>query len=218
MLLAVVTDAKRRIVERLQRLDGATANELAAGLSLTGAAVRQHLDGLAEVGLVASAEAPRTGGRGRPSLSWRLTPLARSLFPDRHAELTVELLDLVRAELGEAALEKLIDARVDRQREAYGTALGPTATLRARAGRLADLRTAEGYNAEVVDAPDGDGVLLVEHHCPVCEAATSCQGLCRGELELFKSVLGDAEVEREQHLLSGDARCTYRIRSRSLSA
>jgi predicted ArsR family transcriptional regulator len=32
-------------------------------------------------------------------------------------------------------------------------------------------------------------------------------------LELFRSVLGDdVSVEREEHLLSGGARCTYRLR------
>ncbi|HEV2310721.1 MAG TPA: hypothetical protein VGU73_09365, partial [Acidimicrobiia bacterium] len=67
--------------------------------------------------------------------------------------------------------------------------------------------------------PDGDAVLLVEHHCPVCTAAAACTGLCRGELDLFRTVLGDdVEVERTQHLLSGDARCVYRIRQSSADA
>ncbi len=215
---APLSTARRRIVERLQRLDGATAADLAQQLGLTGAAIRQHLDGLAELGLVASEEVARTGGRGRPASRWRLTPMARSLFPDRHAELTVELLDLVRDELGDDALDQIIDARTRRQRAAYDLALdgsaSPPSDLRERLERLAAVRTAEGYAAEVVAAPDGDGVLLVEHHCPICDAATTCQGLCRAELELFRSVLPEADVEREQHLLSGDARCTYRIRSR----
>nr|MDQ3294288.1 helix-turn-helix domain-containing protein [Actinomycetota bacterium] len=51
---APLSTARRRIVERLQRLDGATAADLAQQLGLTGAAIRQHLDGLAELGLVAS--------------------------------------------------------------------------------------------------------------------------------------------------------------------
>ena len=60
---------------------------------------------------------------------------------------------------------------------------------------------------------DGDGYVLVEHHCPVCTAASACPGLCRSELEVFRAVLGpDVEIEREQHLLSGDQRCAYRIR------
>src|SRR5262245_29689911 len=45
-------DTKRKIVERLKRAD-ATPAELAAGLGLTEAAVRQHLDALAASGFVA---------------------------------------------------------------------------------------------------------------------------------------------------------------------
>jgi predicted ArsR family transcriptional regulator len=90
------------------------------------------------------------------------------------------------------------------------------------------VRTVEGYMAEVLperaeavaaggdddaDADGEPGFLLIEHHCPICEAAESCQGLCRGELELFRTVLGDdVSVERVQHLMAGDLRCTYRVR------
>ena len=67
--------------------------------------------------------------------------------------------------------------------------------------------------AEVVN--EGNSMLLIEHHCPVCEAATTCQGLCANEIELFRTVVGPgAEVERTQHLLSGGDRCVYRIRIR----
>ena len=91
--------------------------------------------------------------------------------------------------------------------------MGDRRDLRDRAEVLADHRTRQGYMAEVVE--DGESLLLIEHHCPVCAAAESCQGLCRNELELFKGALGaGADVERTQHLLSGDDRCVYRIRTR----
>ena len=63
-----------------------------------------------------------------------------------------------------------------------------------------------------IDDPDGDGVLLVEHHCPICTAASACAGLCTSELELFREVMGRrCRVERTQHILSGDRRCAYRM-------
>ena len=75
------------------------------------------------------------------------------------------------------------------------------------------MRTGEGYLAEVVDAPDGDGLLLIEHHCPICDAAKACTNLCSAELDLFRDVLGpDVEVIRTQHLIQGDQRCAYRLR------
>jgi predicted ArsR family transcriptional regulator len=59
---------------------------------------------------------------------------------------------------------------------------------------------------------DGRGFLFVENHCPICAAATVCQGFCSTELDLFRSVLGPGvSVERFEHILSGDRRCAYRI-------
>jgi predicted ArsR family transcriptional regulator len=209
-----VSDGQRRVVERLQRVDWAVAPDLAEDLGITGAAVRQHLEALLALGLVAADHGDAGGRRGRPAQRWRLTPLARTLFPDRHADLTVELLGLMRDELGEEAVERVVERRAASQAESYRRTLGPL-TGRKRAERLAELRTLEGYEAEVVADPEDRSLLLIEHHCPVCDAASACQGLCRGELTAFRDALGDdVTVEREQHLLSGDARCVYRIRRR----
>ena len=41
-----MSDAKRRIVDRLKRVESATVPELAAGFDLTDTAVRQHLETL----------------------------------------------------------------------------------------------------------------------------------------------------------------------------
>jgi predicted ArsR family transcriptional regulator len=201
---------KRHIVERLKRAD-ATVAELAATLDMTEAGVRQHLDALAENGLVESRTRP-SEGRGRPPTVWTLTDLAHDLFPDRHDDLTVELITAVRSALGEQGLARVIDARADVQRAAYQRAVPARGSLRKRAEALARVRSEEGYVAEVVDDPDGKGVLLLEHHCPICTAANACQGLCSSELELFREVMGpDTTVERTQHVLAGDRRCAYRI-------
>ncbi len=213
---APLSDAKRRIVERLKRVDDATAAELAGELGLTGTAVRQHLDGLASVGVVERRTRPDRR-RGRPAGAWVLTDDAAALFPDRHGDLTVELIGSLRRALGPAALDAVVAERARTQSVAYRRALlSDRAPLRRRVEALAAVRTSEGYLAEVVDAPDGDGVVLIEHHCPICAAATACSGLCAAELELFADVLGeDTEVTRTSHLLSGDARCAYRVRLRA---
>jgi predicted ArsR family transcriptional regulator len=211
--MAELTDAKRRIIERLKRVESATAPELAAGFGLTDTAVRQHLEALEAIGLVEGA-ASEPAGRGRPPVAWSLSPIAASLFPDRHAELTVELISSIRDALGEKGLAKVIGSRAKAQEAGYTRVLpDPAATPVAdRVARLAEVRTAEGYLAEAVPEDDG-AVLLVEHHCPIADAARSCTGLCQSELELFRKVLGDdVVVERTQHLMAGDQRCAYRVR------
>jgi predicted ArsR family transcriptional regulator len=208
-----MSDAKRRIVDRLKRVESATVPELAADFDLTDTAVRQHLETLEENGLVERAPSPPPVGRGRPPVRWQLTAIAAELFPDRHADLTVELIGSIRAALGEEGLERVLEARGQAQLSAYRKALPDPAvsSVPVRVRRLAEVRSAEGYLAEVRSDDDGS-LVLVEHHCPVCDAASACQGLCRTELDLFQAALGDdVTVERVQHLLSGDQRCAYRI-------
>jgi predicted ArsR family transcriptional regulator len=203
-----LTDAKRRLLDRLKRVDSATAGELASEFELTDTAVRQHLEHLQELGLVLRIEGS-SRGRGRPAALWQLTAASSAMFPDRHVDLTVDLIDSIRAELGEAALDKVIEHRSRRQVEQYRNVVG-TGSVAVRVRRLAEQRSAEGYAAEVV--ADGDDLMLIEHHCPICVAATSCQSLCRSELEVFRAALGDnVSVVREQHVPSGDQRCAYRI-------
>jgi predicted ArsR family transcriptional regulator len=210
-----LSDAKRRILDRLKVVEHATAPELAELFGLTDTAVRQHLEVLEELELVErSPSEPK--GRGRPPARWRLAPAANALFPDHHAELAVDLLSAIRTAHGQSGLDRVLDARFAGQLATYREVLPDpeTASVRVRVRRLADIRSAEGYLAEAVS--DGDAMVLVEHHCPICEAAGSCPGLCRAELDLFRAALGDdVTVERTQHLLSGDARCAYRVTKRS---
>ena len=89
----------------------------------------------------------------------------------------------------------MIDSRAEQQLEAYrAVPAAGTATLEKRVRALARQRTAEGYMADV--HRDGDGVVLVEHHCPICTAATACPGFCRSELELFRATLGPRRDRR----------------------
>jgi predicted ArsR family transcriptional regulator len=204
-----LTDAKRRIVETLKRIEGATASELAEQFGLTDTAVRQHLDGLEQLGLV-SRHAMVSEGRGRPPVRWVLTPAAAELFPDRHADLTVDLIESIRTALGDDALDAVVRTRAERQLAAYQAALPQAVDIELRVRNLAELRSTEGYLAEW--SRDGDQLVLTEHHCPIHDAAATCPSLCGAELELFRSTLGpEVSVERDQHVFDGHLRCSYRI-------
>ncbi len=208
-----ITPARQRVLEILKLEEPATASSLAAELGLTEAAVRQHLGALEADGIVA-ANATAAERPGRPAARWSLTDVGRRAFPDRHGELTVQLVDAIRDALGDDGLTRVIDARTDEQLRIYERVLDDAgASLRARVTALAAQRSAEGYMAEVVE--DDSGYLLVEHHCPICDAAKSCLGFCTAELRLFSEALGDdVTVERTEHLLAEGRRCTYRIQPR----
>lgn len=208
------SDPKRRVINYLKRNGASQTQGIAQELGVTLVAARQHLADLQRQGLVDRATAT-PDGRGRPADLWSLTALAQDLFPDRHDALTLDLIAGIRAALGDDGLTRVVGARTERQLESLRQAIDLSAPLRNRLDALARQRTVEGYMAEVVDAPDG-GFLLVEHHCPICDAASECQLFCSTELTLFQDALGaDVSVKREQHLLSGDERCVYRVTPRN---
>ncbi len=204
-----LSDTKRRIIERLKRVESATATDLASEFRLTDTALRQHLDALEEAGLVTRSMAEPTG-RGRPPVHWQLAAAAATAFPDRHGELSVDLLGSVRFALGDHALDRVIAARSDRQSAGYALSLADADGMGERVQRLADIRSDEGYLAEV--RVDGDAFVLIEHHCPIRDAAAACGALCSAELDVFRRALGTSvTVTRTQHVLAGDRRCAYRV-------
>ncbi len=174
-------------------------------MSVPGA--RQHLQRLLQDDLVESAQ--RNEGVGRPALYWNLTDTAVARFPDTHAELSQQMIEAIRTTLGDAALNRVV-ATCQRQMETrYVTAIDGARRIATKLERLAGARTADGYMAQV-EATDA-GWLFVENHCPICAAATQCQGFCAGELAMFKRLLDGACVERTEHIVSGARRCAYRI-------
>ena len=199
-----------RVLMVLKMRGALSASAIGAALGTTGEAARQQLARLAEDGLVVATSLP--SGVGRPTQSWALTAAAQARFPDTHAALTVQLLDIVRATLGDSALDSIIATREGDTRRAYEAAMAGQGALRDRVATLADLRSQEGYMAEWREQEDGS-LLLLENHCPICAAATACQGFCRAELEVFRAVLGpEALVTRQEHIVSGGRRCSYAIR------
>ncbi len=206
-----ISAARQRVLDCLKRRGPLATAEVAASLDMTSVAARQHLSALADAGLVACATQPPQG-RGRPAAMWDLTERSRQAFPDRHAELTVGLLEAMRQAVGPEGVHRIVEVRARDQAQQYAAALpGESTSLRRRVEALAAMRSAEGYMAEVREVGRGE-YHLIEHHCPICDAAKTCLGLCDAELEVFRRCLGrGVRVERIEHMLSQGRRCTYRI-------
>jgi predicted ArsR family transcriptional regulator len=184
----------------------ATTRDLAARVQITRQAAREHLKKLGEAELVDYIKA--SAGVGRPGHAWSLTQKGHARFPDTHAQMTVELIESIRAEFGEKGLERMIARREQATLEKYEQALLGAETLEERVNRLVRLRSLEGYMPDSARCDDGS-YIIIENHCPICAAATSCRGFCRSELALFERLLAPAQVRRSEHLLAGSRRCSY---------
>ena len=133
--------------------------------------VRQHLNELAARGLVTTtAENHQT--RGRPAHYWQLTDAGHRQFPDSHAEACVTLITRIRDQFGDEALQEIIRSNQDAELSRYQKALEQTdSDLASQLSKLAELRSEEGFMAEVRLIPNG--WLLIQNHCPNYNAAHS---------------------------------------------
>lgn len=201
----------RRAILKLLKQDGPMdALALASHLNITAMAVRQHLYALQEEQLVTYQEEQRS--MGRPAKLWYLTPAADRLFPEGYAQLTLSLLHSMTEAFGEEGLDRLLEIRTRQQIAEYREKVPSDGSLQQRLEALAAKRTDEGYMAQIQPLEDGS-FLLIENHCPICAAAVACTGLCRKELEVFQTVLGqNAVIERTEHIVAGERRCVYRVR------
>jgi predicted ArsR family transcriptional regulator len=197
---------KDRILYLLKTRGRLTATVLAGLLDMTMMGARQLLLELEQQRLVTSEK--KAQGRGRPKLFWMLTDKGHGRFPDRHSDLTLNLIDNITQTFGDEGLERLILAREEQALADYQARLKGL-TLKQKLEQLAAMRSQEGYMAEVKKQNDGS-YLLIENHCPICAAAELCQGFCRSELSIFGRCL-EASVERVEYMLEGARRCAYKI-------
>ncbi len=205
------TDAKsrHRILEFLKIHGAQDAQAIGDEIGTSAMAVRQHLYALQNERLVTYRDEPRP--IGRPAKQWYLTEEANQFFPDAHAALAQDLIASLTKTFGASGLDKLIMQRTEEQVASYQSRMPKRGSLQTKLEKLAEIRSEEGYMAEVLEAEDGTP-LLVENHCPICSAASMCSGLCQAELNVFQRVFGEkVRVERDEHILSGARRCVYRV-------
>lgn len=203
-----MNDSSDRILYILKTKGPQTAAALGKYLKITSMGARQHLQALEERQLVNWQDI--SSGRGRPSRYWQLTPAAWQQFPDSHGELVITMLDSIQSVFGDTGLEQLISQREQQLDQQYHAAMQGRPEIHQKLETLAQLRNSEGYMAEWQE--DESGYWFIENHCPICAAAQSCQNFCRSELQLFQSLFADqAKVSREDYILDGARRCSYRI-------
>jgi len=195
----------------LKHRGGMTAGELAELLGITSMGVRRHLTALERDRLVVYELVQL--GKGRPSYVYRLSKQAENIFPKNYALLANELLGHLASEQGDVAVIHLFDRRAERRiRNAQARLEG--LSFAERVAGLAEILNNEGYLAEW-EQVDASTFYVREHNCAVHDIAEQFEAACGSELAFISSLLPEAEVLREQHLMAGQSMCAYRIRRRA---
>jgi predicted ArsR family transcriptional regulator len=196
-----------RVARTILENGPSTAADLALRLDLTPAAVRRHLDHLADEGVVESRDQKVYGtrGRGRPAKVFALTETGRDSFDQQYDDLAVQAMRFLAETQGEEAVVEFARRRVAFVGRDYADVMASDPDL-TPAEALARVFTQNGYAASVRELPVV-GEQLCQQHCPVSHVAHEFPQLCEAETEAIASVLG-THVQRLATIAHGDGVCT----------
>jgi len=204
-----------RVRQTISELGPITAATLAARLGLTPAAVRRHLDLLAEQGAIEEREPVTAGGsgrgRGRPARAYVLTEAGHAGMGSDYDDVATSALRFLAEQAGADAVDAFArqrNADLEARYAAQVAAGGDDVT--ARADALAAALTGDGFAASTRPVGAGTplaGVQLRQGHCPVKHVATAFPAFCDAETDAFSRLLG-VHVQRLSTLAHGEHVCT----------
>ena len=204
---ADLSPAQRQVLVALKRAGEATAADLATSLDISPTAVRQHLSSLRAAGLVL-AERQR-GQPGRPVERYRGTELAEPLFETPDGELSTEILGFVAAE-DPALVGRIFDRRRELIVEDAISRLHNTPP-EDRVGIVTSLLDEQGYLADFEEVAHGHYRINLRS-CAIWTVANHFGQACTSELELIRTLIPEAAIERTATKTEGAHTCCYDIR------
>jgi predicted ArsR family transcriptional regulator len=192
-----------------------TAAALATRLGLTPAAVRRHLDLLAEQGAIEKREPPTAGAarrlRGRPARAYILSEAGHAGLDSDYDHVATSALHFLAAHAGEDAVREFARERNAELEQRYAAQLAEAGEdVTARTEALATALTADGFAASTRPVGAGTplaGVQLCQGHCPVQHVAAQFPQFCDAETDAFSRLLG-VHVQRLATLAHGEHVCT----------
>jgi len=196
---------RERILEYVVRQREARVDDMAAGLGITNAAVRRHLDHLRADGLV-DARAVKQA-TGRPYYAYFATEKATQSVPPAYADLLERMLRSLgeREDVIATVMTSVAESLASKHRhEVSGLSAEElvaqvTESLRAE-GIL------EGWRSEE------DGIHLVNGQCPYHKAAAISKLPCESDRKAIELLLGH-EVEQLNRIVDGASCCEYLVRA-----
>ena len=216
-MVFIGTDDQRtreRVLAAVSEHGPVTATEVGRLLGLTPAAVRRHLDALAEQAAVAPHDptSASSRGRGRPARAYVIAQHGHTALPADYEGLASQALGFLEQTGGADAVATFARQRVAGLESRYAArirTLGDGDDLEARAGILVEAMTEDGYaaSARPVAAGPFTGIQLCQGHCPVGQVAQEYPAFCDAETDAISRLLG-VHVQRLSTLAGGAHVCT----------
>ncbi|WDQ17675.1 helix-turn-helix transcriptional regulator [Rhodopirellula sp. P2] len=235
---AVVRSVDRELLLCLRSGEPKAIGDLTKQLGVTATAVRQRVERLLEVGLIAREKV--VAGRGRPTYHYVLTPAGYRRAGADATELAEAMWAEIVAISEEDTREKLISAIASRLGRQFAAALqgdvdgvavhdenkpacscqkngGDEDTFQERMQRLTSMLQTKEISASLIEVTSQlDGVLPVLdiEACPYpsLTAAAGDRSMCRLEEQMLSEALGE-DVHLSSCRMDGDSCCQFSTKS-----
>ena len=200
------SDTKRGLLMLIKQRGAASLDDAVRETGLTRTTLREHLGQLERDGLVDRTTNRR--GRGRPSLSYSLTPKGERLFPTHDGLLLGGLLEFLKQQNRDDLLRAFFEQFWDERFQEVSARLDKEEAddLAARARVLEELLREQGFMPEV--SLNADGIAIRECNCPFPEAVRHTRLPCRLEAKFFERLFGE-RIGRVAYIPDGSPACTY---------
>ncbi len=202
-----MNSTRDRILQTLLTHPKSSINELAASVGINAISVRHHLTNLQADGLVEAEE--ERHGVGRPRLVYELTEKGLERFPTRYLQLTNRLLEQVKENLSQQAVDQLF-SDIAKNLAADYAEQAEDLPMEEKLDMVKELLAQEGFVVEW--EKEEEHYLIHEITCPYYHIGQSHPEVCSVDQTLISTVLS-IPVEKMRCVLSGDRHCTYVIPS-----
>jgi len=202
---------KAQILSLLKTSEGLSITEIAEELDITDMAVRRHIHSLELDNLITSVTNRQT--KGRPSKLYQLSQAGEELFPKKYKQLSIDILQELKAAGQESLIAELFTKRKKRLVEKYKFEVSGL-SFDEKLDVLKSIQDAEGFMSEITI--ENGVVHFKEFNCPYVETAKEFRQICASEKELVKELLQTDAVKVESCMALGGSCCHYIISQKSV--
>jgi DeoR family suf operon transcriptional repressor len=189
----------------LKKAQPLTTQELAARHQVTPNAIRRHLKELEAERLVEYGREQR--GHGAPTYAYSLTDAGEGLFPKSYEETLTAVLTYLERNGGREEVRRFFEQRFRAKADQIMAECGE-GSLQQRVAAVAAFLSREGFMADW--SLESGELKIAERNCAMHAVAARFPEICDSELSFLQELLG-AELERQQHIVSGCNSCEYSI-------
>jgi predicted ArsR family transcriptional regulator len=204
-------EKQKKILEYLlDHAAGVPLGELAAHLSITKTAAKEHLIRLEGLGLLTYRD--EKGGVGRPKRHYLLSPEGHEAFPRQYSWLSNSMLEFLVEDVGKPAASRMMEALATRvsasMKERFERARSGAELLAEITKVLNEL----GYRAVLKQSDLRKGAIVEATNCVYHSVAKAHPELCRFDTKFLESASGGMSVKLESCIARGGEVCRFCLR------